>query len=106
MGSSRSNKPFYENVAIIDVAAEGNAIAKVDDVVIFIKNVVPGDVVDIQVTKKGNVIARPGLSILRVIHPTGLPLFVLILVFVVVASGKTFHIKNNFFINKNRLSIS
>jgi 23S rRNA (uracil1939-C5)-methyltransferase len=52
MGSSRNNKPFYENVEVIDVAAEGNAIAKVDDVVIFIKNVVPGDVVDIQVTKK------------------------------------------------------
>jgi 23S rRNA (uracil1939-C5)-methyltransferase len=52
MGRSRNNKPFYENVEIIDVAAEGNAIAKVDDVVIFIKNVVPGDVVDIQVTKK------------------------------------------------------
>ena len=52
MGRSRSNRPFYEDVEVIDVAAEGNAIAKVDDVVIFIKGVVPGDVVDIQVTKK------------------------------------------------------
>jgi 23S rRNA (uracil1939-C5)-methyltransferase len=52
MGRSRRNRPFYENVEVIDVAAEGNAIAKVDDVVIFIKNVVPGDIVDIQVTKK------------------------------------------------------
>lgn len=52
MGRSRSNKPFYENVEIIDIASEGNAIAKVDDVVIFITNVIPGDVVDVQVTKK------------------------------------------------------
>jgi 23S rRNA (uracil1939-C5)-methyltransferase len=52
MGRSRDNKPFYENVEIIDVGAEGKAIAKVDDVVIFLTNAVPGDVVDIQVTKK------------------------------------------------------
>lgn len=52
MGRSRNNKPFYENVEVIDVAAEGNAIAKIDDIVIFIKNVIPGDVVDVQVTKK------------------------------------------------------
>ena len=49
---SRSNKPLYENVTIIDIGAEGKAIAKVDDVVVFVPHAIPGDVVDIQVTKK------------------------------------------------------
>lgn len=51
MGRSK-NKPFYENVEIIDVGAEGKAIAKVNDMVVFVTNVVPGDVVDLQVSKK------------------------------------------------------
>ncbi|TKG96490.1 23S rRNA (uracil(1939)-C(5))-methyltransferase RlmD [Puteibacter caeruleilacunae] len=52
MGRSRKKKPFYENVTITDVGAEGKAIAKVNDVVVFTTYVVPGDVVDLQVTKK------------------------------------------------------
>lgn len=51
---ARKNKtlPIYENVEIIDVAAEGKAIAKVDDKVVFVPFVVPGDIVDIQVGRK------------------------------------------------------
>lgn len=52
MGRSRRNKPFYEGVEIVDVGAEGKAVAKVNDVVVFTTHVVPGDIVDIQVTKK------------------------------------------------------
>lgn len=50
---SRNKKlPTIENVLISDVAAEGNAIAKIDDMVVFVEGVIPGDVVNIQVTKK------------------------------------------------------
>ena len=49
---SRNNKPLYENVTIVDIGAEGKAIAKVDDVVVFIPYAIPGDVIDVQVTKK------------------------------------------------------
>jgi 23S rRNA (uracil1939-C5)-methyltransferase len=49
--NSRKNKPLYEKVEIVDVGAEGKAIAKVDDMVIFLTHVIPGDIVDIQVTK-------------------------------------------------------
>ena len=52
MGRSRKNKPLYEQVTISDIGAEGKAIAKVNDVVVFTTHVVPGDVVDLQVTKK------------------------------------------------------
>ena len=48
----KRNKPFYEKVKIEDVGAEGKALAKVNDIVVFTKFVVPGDVVDLQVTKK------------------------------------------------------
>lgn len=44
--------PRLENVLITAVAAEGKAIAKVDDVVVFVPFAVPGDVVNLQVTKK------------------------------------------------------
>lgn len=45
-------KPFYENVKILDIGAEGVAVAKVGEMVLFTKLAVPGDVVDLQVTKK------------------------------------------------------
>ena len=52
MGRGRRNKPFIEGVTITDIGAEGKAIARVDDVVVFTTHVIPGDVVDLQVTKK------------------------------------------------------
>ena len=44
--------PIYENVEIETCAAEGKCIAHVDEKVVFVPFVVPGDVVDIQVRKK------------------------------------------------------
>jgi 23S rRNA (uracil1939-C5)-methyltransferase len=51
MGRNKK-KPFYENIRIEDVGAEGKAIAHVGEMVVFTKLVVPGDVVDLQVVKK------------------------------------------------------
>ncbi len=45
-------KPIFENVLIEGIAAEGKAIARVDNKVIFVSGVAPGDVVDIRVTRK------------------------------------------------------
>ena len=44
--------PLYEKVTILDIASEGKCVAKIDDYVIFVDKVVPGDVVDIQIFKK------------------------------------------------------
>ncbi|WP_068472823.1 23S rRNA (uracil(1939)-C(5))-methyltransferase RlmD [Saccharicrinis aurantiacus] len=52
MGRSRKRKPLFEKVEVIDVAAEGKAMAKIDDKVLFIQHAVPGDIVDVQVNKK------------------------------------------------------
>lgn len=46
--------PLLEKVTITGVAAEGKAIAKVNDLVIFVPYVVPGDVVDLQIKRKKN----------------------------------------------------
>ena len=48
----RKELPLLEKITITDVAAEGKAIAKVDDLVIFVPYVVPGDVVDLQIRRK------------------------------------------------------
>ena len=52
MSRKRKELPILENVTIADIAGEGKAIARIDDMVIFVPYVIPGDVVDIQVTKK------------------------------------------------------
>lgn len=48
-------------VTITDVAAEGKAIAKVNDLVIFVPYVVPGDVVDLQIKRKSIIMLKPRL---------------------------------------------
>lgn len=52
MGRSRKKKPLYEQVTITDIGAEGKALARVNDMVVFTTHAIPGDVVDLQVTKK------------------------------------------------------
>jgi 23S rRNA (uracil1939-C5)-methyltransferase len=45
-------KPFYEKICIENIGAEGKALARINDLVVFTKYVVPGDVVDLQVIRK------------------------------------------------------
>lgn len=54
MARNKKQLPVLEKVTITDVAAEGKAIAKVNDMVVFVPFVSPGDVVDIQLTRKKN----------------------------------------------------
>ena len=51
---ARNNKvlPILEAITITDVAAEGKALARINDMVVFVPFVAPGDVVDIQLTRK------------------------------------------------------
>lgn len=44
--------PVLEKVLITDIGAEGNALARIDNQVIFVPMLIPGDVVDIKVRKK------------------------------------------------------
>ena len=52
MGRKRKKLPVIERLEIIDVGAEGKSIAKHNDVVVFVAMVIPGDIVDVQLTRK------------------------------------------------------
>ncbi len=52
MARKRKQLPLLENIVITDVAAEGKSIAKVDGMAVFVPFAVPGDIVDIQLTRK------------------------------------------------------
>lgn len=44
--------PILEQITITGIAAEGKALARFNEKVVFVPHVIPGDVVDLQVTKK------------------------------------------------------
>ncbi len=48
----KKDLPVLENIRITDIGAEGNALARVDNLVVFVPMLIPGDVVDIRVIKK------------------------------------------------------
>lgn len=52
MARKKKPLPVIENIEITGVAAEGKAIARLDNLVIFVPYAVPGDVVDLQITRK------------------------------------------------------
>ncbi len=52
MGKFRGKQKILEQVLIEGIAAEGKCIARVDEQVIFVEKVAPGDVVDVRITRK------------------------------------------------------
>ena len=52
MARKKKELPLLERIEITGVAAEGKALARVNDLVVFVPFVVPGDVVDLQVKRK------------------------------------------------------
>ena len=44
--------PLLQDIEITGYAAEGNALARVNDIVVFVPYAVPGDIVDLQVRRK------------------------------------------------------
>ena len=64
----KKNLPIFENVEITGVAAEGKALVRIDDIVTFVPNCVPGDVVDLQITKKKHSFMEA--KVLRIVKPS------------------------------------
>ena len=52
MARKKKELPLFEKVKITGVAAEGKAVARVDDLVVFVPYAVPGDVADLKVRRK------------------------------------------------------
>ena len=74
MGKRRKDYPLIEGLHITTLAAEGKAMGKVDNQVVFVPMTVPGDVVDVQIRKhhrrfmEGVVVRFVEKSPLRVEH--------------------------------------
>ena len=74
MGKRRKDYPLIEGLEITTLAAEGKAMGKVDNQVVFVPMTVPGDVVDVQIRKhhrrfmEGVVVRYVKKSELRVDH--------------------------------------
>ena len=74
MGKRRKDYPLIEGLEITTLAAEGKAMGKVDNQVVFVPMTVPGDVVDVQIRKhhrrfmEGVVVRYVKKSPLRVDH--------------------------------------
>ena len=76
----KKNLPIIEHVEITGVAAEGKALVKIqnddgqgvkdkrDGIVVFVPNCVPGDIVDLQVTKKKHSFMEA--RVLRIVQPS------------------------------------
>lgn len=64
----KKNLPILEHIEITQVAAEGKALARVDDMVVFVPYCVPGDIVDLQVTRKKHSFMEA--RVLRLIEPS------------------------------------
>ncbi len=70
----KKNLPLIENVEITDVAAEGKALVRIkntpggDGIVTFVPNCVPGDIVDLQITRKKHSFMEA--RVVRVVKPS------------------------------------
>jgi len=49
---AKKKHPVYEQVSITDTGSDGLSVGKHEGMAVFVKNAVPGDVVDIQIVKK------------------------------------------------------
>lgn len=59
MGRKNTDKVVFHQIQVLDAGAKGVSVAKAPDgKVIFIPNVVPGDVVDVQTFKKEKPITK------------------------------------------------
>ncbi len=61
---------IIEDLEILDAGAEGKAIARYNDVVVFVPHAVPGDIADVKIMKKKRRFMEG--SILRLKHPSPL----------------------------------
>lgn len=66
----RRDLPTIEGVEIADVAAEGNSLARVDEMVVFIPYGAPGDIVDVKLNKKRKSYAEG--HIVKMVKPSDL----------------------------------
>lgn len=70
MARKRKELPLLTEVDIVDVAAEGQSLARVNDMVVFIPFGAPGDVVDVKIDRKKRNYAEGHIE--RMVNPSPL----------------------------------
>ncbi|OKY95199.1 MAG: 23S rRNA (uracil-5-)-methyltransferase RumA [Bacteroidales bacterium 43_36] len=70
MARKKKELPLLEGIEITDVAAEGNAIARVDNMVVFVPYGAPGDVADIKIDRKKHSYAEGHID--RLVTPSAI----------------------------------
>ncbi|MFB5945626.1 23S rRNA (uracil(1939)-C(5))-methyltransferase RlmD [Albibacterium profundi] len=65
MRKNKRERIKIDQLEVIDIAEEGKGVAKADDLVLFIPRAVPGDVVDVEVTRKKRNFAEANITTLR-----------------------------------------
>ena len=68
MGRKKKALPLLEGVTIEAVAAEGKSLVRVNDMVVFVPFAIPGDVVDLQITRKKHSYAEA--EVVRMVKPS------------------------------------
>lgn len=68
MARKRKELPILENVSITAVGAEGNSVARVNDMVIFVPYGAPGDIVDVKLDRKKHSYAQGHIVAMK--HPS------------------------------------
>lgn len=70
MARKRKELPLLKDVVIADVAAEGQSLARVDEMVVFVPFGAPGDVVDVKIDRKKRNYAEGHID--RLVKPSDL----------------------------------
>lgn len=70
MGRKRKEHPVLEGIEITDVAAEGQSLTRVNDMVVFVPYGAPGDIVDIKIDRKKKSYAEGHIE--RMVKPSDL----------------------------------
>ncbi len=68
MARKKKPLPLLENVTIQAIAAEGKSLVRIDDLVVFVPFAIPGDVVDLHVTRKKHSYAEA--EVVRMVTPS------------------------------------
>ena len=102
MARNKKQLPLLEKVTITDVAAEGKAIARVNDMVVFVPFVAPGDVIDIQLTRKKHSYAEGKAVFFHEYSPRVQSRSVNISVYAAAVNGNICPMRNRFATNTSR----